>query len=54
MIKGNRLAGEEDWSFEYSFSLKDEKYMESLIRIKQNEKMYLMLPITSVVFPQRM
>jgi hypothetical protein len=54
LVKNNRLVNEELFAFEYTFGVKDEKYMESIIRIKPHDRMYLLLPITTTNCPHRM
>ena len=49
-----KLVGDTNWSFETNFSLKDEKSLENLVRIKPTEKMYLIPPLTTVNCPHKL
>lgn len=51
LVKNNRLVNEELYSFEYTFGVKDEKFTENLIRLK--DRMFLLLPITTTSCPHR-
>jgi hypothetical protein len=54
LVKNNRLVNEELFAYEYTFGLKDEKYMEAIVRLKRQEKLSLLLPITTTNCPHRM
>lgn len=53
-MKNNRLVNEDLHAYEYTFGVKDEKYMEGVIKIKRHEKMCMLLPITTTNCPHRM
>jgi hypothetical protein len=54
LVKNNRLVNEELFAYEYTFGVKDEKFMEGIVRIKRHERMSMLLPITTTNCPHRM